>query len=81
MSLLPTKHSHPDKTIIAISTVLIKKLKKSRIEKYDTLLDIIQKRDTDAKYLFISAVNFLFLMDLIIYHAKTDSFEYIGLWF
>ena len=79
MSLLPTKHSHPDKTTLALSVIIIKRLKKVRIEQYDTLLEFLQKKNSDAKSLFLSSMNFLYLMGLINYHKKTDSFEYVGL--
>lgn len=79
MSLLPTKHSHPDKTTLALSAVIVKRLKKIRIDKYDDLLDFLQKKDAEAKTLFLSAINFLYLMGVITYHKKTDCFEYTGL--
>jgi len=79
MSLLPTKHSHPDKTTIAVSMLLLKRLKRTRIDKYDSLTEFLQKKDKAFKELFLSAVNFLFLMGLIRYHKKSDTFEYTGL--
>ena len=79
MSLLPTKHSHPDKTTLALAVIIIKRLKKVRIEQYDKLLEFLQKKNSDAKTLFLSSMNFLYLMGLINYHKKTDSFEYVGL--
>jgi hypothetical protein len=78
MSLLPTKHSHPDKTTIALAMIIVKRLKKVRIEQYDNLLEFLQKKNSDAKTLFLSSMNFLYIMGLIDYHKKTDSFEYIG---
>ncbi len=79
MSLLPTKHSHPDKTTLALAVIIIKRLKKVRIEQYDNLLEFLQKKNSSAKSLFLSSMNFLYLMGLINYHKKTDSFEYVGL--
>lgn len=79
MSLLPTKHSHPDKTTLAVAMLLLKRLRKIRIEKYDNLLEFLNKKNTEFKSLFMSAMNFLFIMGLIRYHKKTDSFEYTGL--
>jgi len=76
--LLPTKHSHPDKTVIAIAYIAIGRLKKVRIEKYDDLLSHLNKKNPDSNYLFIYAINFLYLFNLIKYHIKTDSFEYVG---
>ncbi len=78
MSLLPTKHSHPDKTTIALAMIIVKRLKKVRIEQYDNLLEFLQKKNSDAKTLFLSSMNFLYIMGLIDYHKKTDSFEYVG---
>lgn len=76
--LLPTKHSHPDKTIIAASFFLLKRLKKFRVEKYDSLLEALKKNNADGQFLFLPAINFLYLLGLIEYHSKNDSFEYIG---
>jgi hypothetical protein len=77
--LLPTKHSHPDKTIIAIATIILQRLKKVRLEQYDDLLDYLQNKNKKGEYLFLSAINFLYLLGLVEYHKKTDSFEYIEL--
>jgi hypothetical protein len=77
--LLPTKHSHPDKTIIAIATIILQRLKKVRLEQYDDLLDYLQNKNKNGEYLFLSAINFLYLLGLVEYHKKTDSFEYIEL--
>jgi hypothetical protein len=49
-----------------------------RIEQYVNLLEFLQKKNSDAKTLFLSSINFLYIMGLIDYHKKTDSFEYIG---
>lgn len=77
--LLPTKHSHPDKTIIAIATIILQRLKKVRLEQYDDLLDYLQNKNKNGEYLFLSAINFLYLLGVVEYHKKTDSFEYIEL--
>ena len=79
MSLLPTKHSHPDRTTLALATVILKRLKKIRIEQYDDLLDFLQKKDNEIKTLFLSAINFLYIVGVLTYHKKTDSFEYTEL--
>ena len=39
--LRPTKHSHPDKTVINVSFLILARLKKSRTEKYSKLLEHI----------------------------------------
>ncbi len=77
--LLPTKHSHPDKTVIAISIIILQRLKKMRVERYDDLLKYLHKKNKDGKYLFLAAMNFLYLLGVVEYHIKTDSFEYVGI--
>ena len=79
MNLLPTKHSNPDKTIIAVALIILKRLKDKRLEKYDDLLGYLQNKNESGKYLFLGAINFLYLTGTINYHKKTDSFEYTGL--
>lgn len=76
--LRPTKHSHPDRTVINVSLLLLKRLKKDRIGDYDTLRKNIKKSITGGDILFLPALNFLYLLGLIEYHQKTDAIEYIG---
>lgn len=76
--LLPTKHSHPDKTILAAAFLITKRLKKNRVSKYDELLTHLKKINDEGDYLFIPAINFLYLVGILTYHPKNDSFEYVG---
>lgn len=75
--LKPTKHSHPDRTVIYVSLVMINRLKSTRVESYSELLQSIKNSVSGGELLFLPALNFLFLMGLIEYHKKTDSIEYI----
>lgn len=76
--LRPTKYSHPDRTVINVSLLLLLVLRKVRIEKYEKLKDHAKKRIEGGEVLFLPALNFLFLMGLIDYMPKTDSIEYVG---
>lgn len=76
--LKPTKHSHPDSTIISVSLLLIGRLKKQRLDDYDALRKYVKKSVTGGDFLFLPALNFLFLMGLIDYRPKTDAIEYLG---
>jgi len=76
--LRPTKHSHPDKTVINVSLLLLIRLKKQRVEDYSVLLNYAKKSVNGGGVLFLPALNFLFIMGLIDYHTKTDAVEYIG---
>lgn len=76
--LRPTKHSHPDKTVINVSLLLLLRLKKQRVEEYSALLNYAKKLVNGGDVLFLPALNFLFIMGLIDYRSKTDTVEYIG---
>lgn len=76
--LRPTKHSHPDRTVINVSLLLLTRLKNNRIESFDKLRLYSKKAVSGGDVLFLPALNFLFLLGLIDYQSKTDAFEYIG---
>lgn len=76
--LRPTKHSHPDKTVLNVALVALEVLKSKRLEDYATLRATAKKRVAGGDVLFLPALNFLYLMGLIEYRPKTDSFEYVG---
>lgn len=77
MMIRPSKHNDPDKTLIYASFLILKRLKKSKIVSYEDLLGFIKKEITSGEYLFLPALNFLFLLGLINYQAKNDMIEYI----
>jgi len=76
--LRPTKHSHPDRTVINVSLLLLARLKARRVDDYDVLRKYAKKSVTGGDVLFLPALNFLYLMGLIDYHPKTDAVEYVG---
>jgi len=76
--LRPTKHSHPDRTVIGVSLVVLKRLKSRRLDKYDDLLRHAKKSVDGGDVLFLPALNFLYLVGLIEYRPKTDAVEYVG---
>ncbi|HGY4228280.1 TPA: ABC-three component system middle component 8 [Citrobacter amalonaticus] len=76
--LRPTKHSHPDRTVINVSLLLLLRLKDRRVDEYDSLKKYAKKSVTGGDVLFLPALNFLYLMGLIEYRPKTDAVEYVG---
>jgi hypothetical protein len=76
--LRPTKHSHPDRTIINVSLILLARLKDRRLEDYDKLRKYAKKTVIGGDVLFLPALSFLFLLGLIEYRPKTDAVEYVG---
>ena len=51
--LRPTKHSHPDQTVIFVAMQLLKRLKKYRIEKYDALLTHSKRAVHGGEFCFL----------------------------
>jgi hypothetical protein len=73
----PSKHSNPDQTIIGVAALLLKTLSKSGVEKYDVLEELVDAKIEGGKYLFLPALNLLYLLGIIKYHKKSDAFEYV----
>jgi hypothetical protein len=76
--LRPTKHSHPDRTVVGVAIVLLGRLKSQRLDEYDALRKHVRKAVAGGDVLFLPALNFLFLLGLVEYRPKTDSLEYLG---
>ena len=76
--LRPTKHSHPDRTVINTSLLILTRLKKLRIDDYDSLRSYIKNNVVGGDYLFLPSLSFLYLLGMIEYHTKTDAIEYTG---
>lgn len=73
----PTRHNHPDKTLIFTSYLMLQQVKSKRIVDYSTLFKYVKENVTSGEFLFLPALNFLYLLGLIQYHKRTDSIEYI----
>ena len=76
--LRPSKHAHPDRTIINVSMLITVRLKKKRIEEFDSLKSFVRKNVVGGEVLLLPALNLLFLLGLVEYLPKTDSLEYTG---
>lgn len=76
--LRPTKHSDPHATILPVASMLLAHLRRYRTESFVTLRQLVRDNRDDLDPLFVPALNLLFLLGLIEYRAKTDSFEYVG---
>ena len=74
----PTKFSNPNQTLIAAAYILLERLRKRRIDRYDKLRTHLARKAKGCDSLFVPALSFLFLLGLIEYHPKNDSFEFIG---
>jgi len=74
----PNKHSHPDRTVINVSLLLLAHLKVRQLDDYGSLRKYAKKIAVGDDVLFLPALNFLFLLGLINYLPKTDAVEYVG---
>lgn len=78
MLLRPTKHAHPDRTVVYVSLLLLSRLRTKRLDDFDALRKHVKKAVAGGDVLFLPALNFLYLLGLIEYRPKTDSVEYVG---
>jgi hypothetical protein len=76
--LRPTKHSHPDRTVLNLALVLLSRLRARRAESYDALRAHCRTKVNGADVLFLPALSFLYVMGVVEYRPKTDAFEYVG---
>ena len=74
----PSKHAHPDLTVVSVSFVILERLVSKRTETYADLLHLVEQRTKNAKALFLPAINLLFLLGLIKYLPKADRFELVA---
>ena len=75
--LRPSKHSHPDQTVINAALLMLGQLKKKRVVAFDQLRSFLRDKIMGGDALFVPSLNFLFLMGVIEYHQKNDTFEYV----
>lgn len=74
----PSKHAHPDLTIVSVAFVILARLQKTRTETYADLLDVVGRHNESTKSLFLPALNLLYILGLIRYLPKADRFEYLA---
>lgn len=77
MLLFPTKNMDPDLTVLAMSSVLLRHLKKVRFETIDTLREVVVNYNKRGGSLLVPSLELLFLLGLIQYHRKNDLVEYL----
>ena len=75
--ILPSKHEHPDLTLLTISAVLLKRIKKAKVESLGDLRAILREHRPEADPMLMPALFLLYLLGLIEYHPKTDTIAYV----
>lgn len=78
MLLKPNKNADPDLTILATSTLLLKRLAKKQFGTITDLRLILMANNKNSVSLLEPSLEFLFLLGLVEYHPKNDLIEYLG---
>lgn len=78
MMLRPSKHSHPDRTVIYVAALLLARLKAKRLEEYASLRAFVKRNVAGGDPLFLPALNLLYLLGVVEYRPKADAIEYLG---
>ncbi len=78
MMLRPSKHSHPDRTVVNAALLILLRLKNRRVENFAALRSHVRKTIEGGDVLYLPALDLLFLLGLVEYRPKSDSFEYVG---
>lgn len=76
--LRPSKHSHPDRTVLNLAVLLLARLKKRRMESYPELYEFAKRKVIGGEVLFVPSLNLLYVLGLLEYRPKTDALEYVG---
>lgn len=76
--LIPSKHDHPDRTVLNVSAIILKHLRRQRIAAYADLSRLAKRQVKGGDVLFIPAMDVLYMLGLVEYRRKVDSFEYVG---
>lgn len=75
--ITPKKHLNLDASVLRVSAVVLRELKKRRIMEFSLLRQkVLKSVGSDADLVFSPSLSFLFLLGKLEYHAKNDSFEY-----
>jgi hypothetical protein len=75
----PAKHLNLNVCVLRIAAIVLAHLQRFRVEGCTTLLAKVREAaGPDAEVWFLPAIDLLYLLGRIEYHAKTDTFEFIG---
>jgi hypothetical protein len=64
--------------VINVATLILRRLRKTRLDNFSALSTFTRSKVDGGEFLFLPAINLLFLLGLVEYRPKTDSFEYVG---
>jgi hypothetical protein len=75
--LTPRKHLDLDSSVLRVASIMLKSLRRPGVMEFDKLRGVVLKRVGDgAEVSFMPALNFLYLLGRVDYHAQNDTIEY-----
>jgi hypothetical protein len=75
--LTPRKHLNLDVSVLRISSIMLRELRKRSVIELERLRAIVIRRTgQDGELSFLPALSFLFLLGKVEYHLKNDTLEY-----
>ena len=76
--LTPTKYMDLDLSVLRISSLMVKLLKRNKVMEYSELLNYLSdKIGEDVKHVFIASLDFLYLIGKVEYYLISDSLEFL----
>jgi len=69
---------NPERSVLSLAGALLSHLREARIETYGGLIGHARSQFGGADAIFVPTMSLLFLLGLVSYHGKSDSFEYVG---
>ena len=73
--LFPSKHSDPDQTVLAFAVSILQHLRARQTVSFDDLRAFGKKKTKNSELLFTPSLSVLYLLGLVEYLPKVDSFE------
>jgi hypothetical protein len=75
--LTPRKSLNLETSVLRISALMLRELQKRGVIEFERLRALVVRRvGTDGELVFLSALNFLFLLGRVEYHLKNDTLEF-----
>lgn len=75
--LTPRKHLNLDVSVLRISALMLKELRRRGVVEFEPLRRLVVRRvGADGDLSFLPALSFLFLLGKVEYHVKNDTIEY-----
>jgi len=77
--LTPRKHLDLNTSLLRVAAIMLKELRRRGVIEMMVLKHrVVRKVGSNGELVFLSALNFLYLLGRVEYHVKNDTLEYRG---